>query len=231
MPRTATSRTRLSNSCSAGNGIAARRRWPTSSASWFVSSSVRRGRLRGPARAEGSAMAARCSSTRSKTRDFQKEGYAKEELLAGLALVLPKNIWQYVVQIPRMSELGRVAPCCRAVTQKNSPRPRPGSTTSRSASRAPRRPAPALRRGRRDRRRVRGATRDPPPRQAFTSVGLDQAIAHRPSSRPTTSTRAATSCTEQLLAHVHRHQDSRRQDRALHLRVLVPPKKTTATST
>lgn len=39
--------------------------------------------------------------------NFQKEGYAKEELLAGLALVLPKNIWQYVVQIPRMSELGR----------------------------------------------------------------------------------------------------------------------------
>lgn len=39
--------------------------------------------------------------------NFQKEGYSKEELLAGLALVLPKNIWQYVVQIPRMSELGR----------------------------------------------------------------------------------------------------------------------------
>lgn len=39
--------------------------------------------------------------------NFQKEGYAKEELLAGLAKVLPKNIWQYVVQIPRMSELGK----------------------------------------------------------------------------------------------------------------------------
>ncbi len=39
---------------------------------------------------------------------FQKEGYSKEELLAGLALVLPKNVWQYVVQIPRMAELGRV---------------------------------------------------------------------------------------------------------------------------
>ncbi|NBI30530.1 BadF/BadG/BcrA/BcrD ATPase family protein [Chengkuizengella marina] len=39
--------------------------------------------------------------------NFQKEGYAKEELLAGLALVLPKNVWQYVVQIPRMAELGR----------------------------------------------------------------------------------------------------------------------------
>jgi activator of 2-hydroxyglutaryl-CoA dehydratase/predicted nucleotide-binding protein (sugar kinase/HSP70/actin superfamily) len=40
--------------------------------------------------------------------NFQKEGYAREELLAGLALVLPKNVWQYVVQIPRMAELGRV---------------------------------------------------------------------------------------------------------------------------
>ena len=38
---------------------------------------------------------------------FQKEGFSREELLAGLALVLPKNIWQYVVQVPRMSALGR----------------------------------------------------------------------------------------------------------------------------
>ena len=38
--------------------------------------------------------------------NFQKEGYSREELLAGLALVLPKNVWQYVVQIPRMAELG-----------------------------------------------------------------------------------------------------------------------------
>jgi len=39
--------------------------------------------------------------------NFQKEGYSKEELLAGLALVLPKNVWQYVVQVPRMAELGK----------------------------------------------------------------------------------------------------------------------------
>jgi predicted nucleotide-binding protein (sugar kinase/HSP70/actin superfamily) len=39
--------------------------------------------------------------------NFQKEGYGKEELLAGLAMVLPKNVWQYVVQIPRMAALGR----------------------------------------------------------------------------------------------------------------------------
>lgn len=39
--------------------------------------------------------------------NFQKEGYNKDELFAGLARVLPKNIWQYVVQIPRLAELGR----------------------------------------------------------------------------------------------------------------------------
>lgn len=37
---------------------------------------------------------------------FQKLGYQKEELMAGLALVLPKNIWQYVVQVPRLAEFG-----------------------------------------------------------------------------------------------------------------------------
>src|SRR5207249_11009136 len=39
--------------------------------------------------------------------NFQKEGYSKEELLCGLAQVLPKNVWQYVVQIPRMAALGK----------------------------------------------------------------------------------------------------------------------------
>jgi hypothetical protein len=33
-------------------------------------------------------------------RELPEEGYQKEELLAGLAQVLPKNVWQYVVQIP-----------------------------------------------------------------------------------------------------------------------------------
>ena len=39
--------------------------------------------------------------------NFQKEGFPKEELLAGLAQVLPKNVWQYVVQIPRLASLGQ----------------------------------------------------------------------------------------------------------------------------
>ncbi|MEZ0228413.1 MAG: BadF/BadG/BcrA/BcrD ATPase family protein [Planctomycetota bacterium] len=50
--------------------------------------------------------------------NFQKEGYKKEELLAGLAMVLPKNVWQYVVGVPRMAELGKVF-VLQGGTQKN----------------------------------------------------------------------------------------------------------------
>lgn len=50
--------------------------------------------------------------------NFQKEGYNKEELMAGLAMVLPKNVWQYVVQVPRMAELGRKF-CLQGGTQRN----------------------------------------------------------------------------------------------------------------
>src|SRR4029079_6838 len=39
--------------------------------------------------------------------NFQKEGFTKEELLAGLDQVLPKNVWQYVVGVPRLAALGR----------------------------------------------------------------------------------------------------------------------------
>ena len=39
--------------------------------------------------------------------NFQKEGFSSTEMLAGLAQVLPKNVWQYVVQVPRLAEFGR----------------------------------------------------------------------------------------------------------------------------
>lgn len=39
--------------------------------------------------------------------NFQKEGYSKEELFAGIAKVLPKNIWQYVVQAPNLAAYGK----------------------------------------------------------------------------------------------------------------------------
>ena len=38
---------------------------------------------------------------------FQKEGYPKEALFAGIAKVLPKNVWQYVVQAPSLAALGK----------------------------------------------------------------------------------------------------------------------------
>ena len=39
--------------------------------------------------------------------NFQKEGYSKEELFAGIAKVLPKNVWQYVVQAPNLAIFGK----------------------------------------------------------------------------------------------------------------------------
>jgi len=39
--------------------------------------------------------------------NFQKEGYAKEALFAGIAKVLPKNVWQYVVQAPNLAMFGK----------------------------------------------------------------------------------------------------------------------------
>ena len=38
--------------------------------------------------------------------DFQRQGWKAEEIMAGLAAVLPKNIWLYVSQIPNISALG-----------------------------------------------------------------------------------------------------------------------------
>ncbi|BAF73041.1 BadF/BadG/BcrA/BcrD ATPase family protein [Sulfurovum sp. NBC37-1] len=38
--------------------------------------------------------------------NFQKEGYTKEELFAGISKVLPKNVWQYVVQAPNLAMFG-----------------------------------------------------------------------------------------------------------------------------
>ena len=39
--------------------------------------------------------------------DFQRQGWKAEEIMAGLANVLPKNIWLYVSQIPNLAKLGR----------------------------------------------------------------------------------------------------------------------------
>jgi predicted CoA-substrate-specific enzyme activase len=39
--------------------------------------------------------------------DFQRQGWKPEEIMAGLADVLPKNIWLYVSQIPNLAKLGK----------------------------------------------------------------------------------------------------------------------------
>ena len=39
--------------------------------------------------------------------NFQKEGYTQAELFAGIANVLPKNIWQYIVQAPSLEMFGK----------------------------------------------------------------------------------------------------------------------------
>lgn len=39
--------------------------------------------------------------------DFQRQGWKAEEIMAGLANVLPKNIWLYVSQIPNLAKLGK----------------------------------------------------------------------------------------------------------------------------
>ncbi|MDJ0945878.1 MAG: BadF/BadG/BcrA/BcrD ATPase family protein [Kiloniellales bacterium] len=39
--------------------------------------------------------------------DFQRRGWQPNEIMAGLAAVLPKNIWLYVAQLPNLARLGR----------------------------------------------------------------------------------------------------------------------------
>ena len=39
--------------------------------------------------------------------DFQRQGWEPHEILAGLAAVLPQNIWHYVAKIPNLPQLGR----------------------------------------------------------------------------------------------------------------------------
>lgn len=39
--------------------------------------------------------------------NFLRQGWRREEILAGLAAVLPKNIWLYVAKVPNLPKLGR----------------------------------------------------------------------------------------------------------------------------
>jgi len=104
---------RLSNSCSAGNGMLLQ-----AMADQFGLPVRQYAEVASQARLAPKFSYGCAVFLDSDRVNFQKEGYSREELLAGLALVLPKNVWQYVVQIPRMAELGRVF-VLQGGTQKN----------------------------------------------------------------------------------------------------------------
>jgi activator of 2-hydroxyglutaryl-CoA dehydratase/predicted nucleotide-binding protein (sugar kinase/HSP70/actin superfamily) len=93
---------RLSNSCSAGNGMLLQAMADQFGVPVTQYADVAFGAELSPKFSYGCAVFLDTDRV-----NFQKEGYSKEELLAGLAQVLPKNVWQYVVQIPRLAALGR----------------------------------------------------------------------------------------------------------------------------
>jgi activator of 2-hydroxyglutaryl-CoA dehydratase len=93
---------RLSNSCSAGNGMLLQAMADQFGVKVTDYADVAFGAELSPKFSYGCAVFLDTDRV-----NFQKEGYSKEELLAGLAQVLPKNVWQYVVQIPRLAALGR----------------------------------------------------------------------------------------------------------------------------
>ena len=124
--------------------------------------------------------------------NFQKEGYSKEELLAGLAQVLPKNVWQYVVQIPRMAELGRKF-VLQGGTQHNLAALKAQVDYIKAArARCRGLRAPAHRRGGRDRRRDGDAARGHAARPARPSSASTTRSTSN-TRRRTTKRRAATS--------------------------------------
>ncbi|MFT7581325.1 MAG: activator of 2-hydroxyglutaryl-CoA dehydratase, partial [Myxococcota bacterium] len=93
---------RLSNQCSAGNGMLLQAMADQFGISVYDYADTAFGAGLSPKFSYGCAV-----FLDSDRVNFQKEGYSKEELLCGLAMVLPKNVWQYVVQIPRMASLGK----------------------------------------------------------------------------------------------------------------------------
>ena len=92
---------RLSNQCSAGNGMLLQAMADQFGIPVTDYASVAFDATQSPDFTYGCAV-----FLDSDRVNFQKEGYTKQELLAGLARVLPKNIWQYVVQVPRLAEFG-----------------------------------------------------------------------------------------------------------------------------
>ena len=125
---------RLSNSCSrrqrhaaAGDGRSVRP----------PGHRIRRHRVQGRARAEVQLRLRRLP--RHRPRQLPEGGLLRRKSCSpGSPRCCPKNVWQYVVQIPRLAALGTQVTCSRAARSTTSPPSRRRSTTSRSACRAPR---------------------------------------------------------------------------------------------
>lgn len=93
---------RLNAQCSAGNGYylqstAAAFGYPVAE---FATAAFRARRM--PEFGHGCAI-----FLQSDIVDFQRHGWTPEEIMAGLAAVLPKNIWLYVCQMPSLERLGK----------------------------------------------------------------------------------------------------------------------------
>jgi hypothetical protein len=151
--------------------------------------------------------------------NFQKEGYSREELLAGLALVLPKNVWQYVVQIPRMSALGTgVRPPGRHAVE---PRGGQGAGRLHQGARPGRRDPRASSSGRGGRpwRRTRGEAcrRETRPLHLHRPRGCHRTEVHFEERRE----HRLPLLPEPLQAHLHRHAQRERTREPLHLRILL----------
>jgi len=93
---------RLSNQCSAGNGMLLQSMAKQFGVKLEDFADVAFGATQAPKFNYGCAVFLDTDRV-----TFQKEGYPKEAIFAGMAKVLPKNIWQYVVQAPSLSVLGR----------------------------------------------------------------------------------------------------------------------------
>ncbi len=208
---------RLSNQCSAGNGMLLQ-----AMADQFgvPVTRVRRRRVRGASSRRSSATAAPCSSTPTASTS-RRRASRRRSCSPGLAQVLPKNVWQYVVQIPRLAALGR-----KFVLQ--------GGTQYNLAARQG---AGRLHQGARARAPRSSSTRTPGEAgaigAAFETLRVVKRNAARPPSsgsmrRSTSSTRSKNDeetrlslLSERVQAHVHRHEDARRPDQPLHLRLLA----------
>lgn len=94
---------RLNSQCSAGNG-------------YFLQSTAERLGIPLEAYAEQALRAERCPEfhfgcavfLEADIVNFQRLGWGPGEILAGLARVLPRNVWLYVVGEPNLARLGRV---------------------------------------------------------------------------------------------------------------------------